>query len=329
MSRMISKQFVYTAGIFIALLLTSVGLMRTPETSYQEMLSKYEIGGSATYTSPDGFKLHYALSGDPSNPAILLLHGTSGSLLVYDELVEHLSDDFFVVRFDQVGHGFSGPAPGDSYDIDTYFAAIDALTDHLGCSRFSIVGHSLGGWIAWRYAATHTEKIDRLVLLAASGMPMPEGGDSDPGLGFRLLKTPIGVLLVEHYYPRSLVEKSTLQSVYDPSKATTELVDMYWELGRLPGNRRALALATRRDRETHLADLARDVDARTLLIWGEEDTYLPIEMAQAFNDRIPDMTLLRLPRVGHMAMIEAPEVVGPAIRKFLLEAEAEQGLSSR
>ena len=114
-----------------------------------------------------------------------------------------------------------------------------------------------------------------------------------------------------------MTANSTYAAIYNDDIVTDELVEQIWELMRYPGNRQAFTLRMQLDRDEHLAHLAKSIQAPTLLIWGEEDTFVPPVNAKSFSNRIKVTETVLLPNVGHIPMLEAPEKTVQAIEKFL------------
>ena len=107
-------------------------------------------------------------------------------------------------------------------------------------------------------------------------MPLRDGEEEpESNLGFKIMATPIGGFLAQHYTPRSLVKLSALQSVSVESVMTDAVVDRYWELLRFPGNRRAAGLRMQADREMDFADRIGEITLPTLVLWGDEDQLIP------------------------------------------------------
>ena len=117
--------------------------------------------------------------------------------------------------------------------------------------------------------------------------------------------------------PRVAVEKSMNKSVFALLDTQDEIIDRSWELLRHPENRAALAHRAHVKRELNKADLAKKIYQPTLLIWGKEDTFVPPSAAFSFAERINNSTIVMLPKVGHLPILEATDQVAQAIRDFV------------
>ena len=305
--------------IVVLLVLLGVGaaLSITPDTDPAEMRAKYANEHSRFLKAPAGLEIHYRDEGPRDASVILLLHGNSSSLHAFDPLVERLKGSFRLVRYDHPGHGLTGPNDSQSYEYADYAVAINAVVAELELESFCLVGHSMGGWMAWRYAVDDPERVQRLALVSASGMPLAVAPDDvDSGLGFKLGRSSVFRSIGKHYTPRSLVRDSASASVEDQSLVTDAWVDRHYELLRMPGNREAFFARTIANREPQLADTVAGISVPTLLLWGREDSFIPAASADAFAKRIPDTKTVILDGVGHMPFLEAPDRTAELIGGF-------------
>jgi pimeloyl-ACP methyl ester carboxylesterase len=304
--------------VVIILLLTAVVLIRTPDSNPDEMLNKYGNQHSGFIHGESGLKIHYRDQGKQDGRLVIFLHGSSGSLHVFEPLIEQLGEDYRFISYDHPGHGLTGPHPENNYSYAGYAQILDLVRSKLKADQFILVGHSMGGWIAWRYAVDHPEAVHALILISASGMPV-RNDDPIPklSLGQQLMQTGIGRRLSEYTMPRSMIERSTRAAIYDDGMVTDELVDQFWELMRYPGNRQAFSIRSQLGREPELADLAKSIQAPTLLIWGDKDAFVLPSAALSFSERIQQSETVLLPDVGHLPMLEAPAETKAAIEEFL------------
>ncbi len=261
-------------------------------------------------------RLHVRDSGPRDAPAIVMLHGFGASLHTWQAWAEVLQSDHRVIRFDLPGSGLSPPDPSGTYTDARSMQLLLALMDQLGVPSATVVGHSIGGRLAWQFAATHANRVDKLVLLSPDGF-------ASPGFDYgRAPEVPASFKLMRWVLPRPLLKMSLEPAYADPGLALNdELTTRYFELMRAPGSRDALL---DRMAQTVLVDprpvLAR-IQAPTLLLWGEQDQMIPIANAADYVKAVPSLTLLRLPGVGHLAQEEdnpaAPGVALKAVVDFL------------
>lgn len=304
--------------VIIGAIAVALFLLRTPDSDPVAMAAKYTNANSAFFEGADGLRVHYRDQGNPDGVPIVLLHGSSSSLHTWEPLVERLGAKYRIITYSQPGHGLTGPHPRDDYTAAGMAEALDLVTDQLGLEHFVLGGNSMGGWVSWRYALAHPEKVDALLLLDAAGMPLREGETSPPlNIGFKLQQMALGRALLTQFTPRSIVKQSLLQSVSIKSIATDDAVERYWELIRYPGNRRAAGFRALADREMQFADEIHKITAPTLIIWGAEDQLIYASAAQSFDERLPNAEMVIYDGVGHLPMEEAPDRTAADIDGFL------------
>ncbi|HXI86880.1 MAG TPA: alpha/beta hydrolase [Parvularculaceae bacterium] len=315
MSRLIGFLVIVAVIVFGAFF-----ILRTPDTDPAAMAAKYGGPPSQFLDWPDG-RIHYRDQGNPNGPAIILIHGTAASLHTWEGLVKLLGDDYRIITYDQPGHGLTGPSKSEDYSAHGMMAALDAVVNKTGVTHFVLGGNSMGGWVAWRYALEHPDRVDALLLIDAAGMPLREGESAPPSnIGFKLLQIKWLRPLLEQITPRGIVAQSLKQTVGDPAVVTDAMIDRYWELLRYPGNRRASALRMDVDREPAMADRVAEITAPTLILWGAKDQLIYPTAGETFHERLPHSKLIVYDGLGHIGMEEAPEKLAPDIRAFLEES---------
>jgi len=299
-------------GVFavLALLVVAFLIFRTPDTDAAEMRAKYGGPPSQFVEIGDGVTVHLRDEGPRDAPAIVLLHGSNADLHTWEPWAEALKAVYRVIRFDQVGHGLTGPDPQHDYSRANYVADIREVADKLGLDSFILGGNSMGGKHALAFAVAHPERVTGLVLVDGSGGPMPEQDsqadkDDSGNIGFRIAQTPGINLLVEQITPRGLIAQSLEQSVSVKSVASEAAVDRYWELLRYPGNRRATLKRFSQGYDPLTEAEIAGVRVPTLILWGEEDRLIPVEAGRWLDETMPNSSLVVYPRIGHLPQEEA------------------------
>jgi pimeloyl-ACP methyl ester carboxylesterase len=194
-----------------------------------------------------------------------------------------LGREYLVYAPDMPGFGKTPLAPQGA-NIATHVLYLERFLDALGYPRVTLVGNSLGGWIAARYAIAHPERVERLYLLNSAGlrrenMRLPGGSDRDAAR--RNIEHTWGMSLP---MPRFILD-AVVRNAQTPAFA-----------GFLRGYD---------SREELDGELAR-VQAPTTIIWGEKDRLLPIVCARDLQSGIPGAHLVYLPAAGHMPHVQAP-----------------------
>lgn len=306
----------------VALLVIAFLMFRTPDTDPAEMRAKYGQSPSQFVTIGGGVTVHLRDEGPKDAPAIMLLHGSNADLHTWEPWVEALKGQYRVIRFDQVGHGLTGPDPKGDYSGDNFVEDIREVADALGLRTFALAGNSMGGKHALAFAIRHPERLTGLVLVDGSGGPMlkidPKDDEGSGNIGFTIARLPGINLLAEQITPRSLIQQSLEQSVSVKSVASPAAVDRYWELLRYPGNRRAtlarFSLPYDPLTEAQIAGVA----TPTLILWGEEDRIIPVEAGQWLARTLPNSSLVIYPKIGHLPHEEAAAATLADLKPWLV-----------
>jgi pimeloyl-ACP methyl ester carboxylesterase len=257
------------------------------------------------------WRLHLRDDGPKGAPALLLLHGFGASLHSWDAWAPGLAAAHRVIRFDLPGSGLSPPDPDGLYTDERTHELMLALLDQLGVARAGIVGHSIGGRAAWAFAARFPERVDKLVLIAPDGF-------ASPGFDYgKAPDVPASLSLMRFVLPKPLLRMSLEPAYADPALLTNEGVTRYHDLVLAPGGREALLARMAQTRLAEPLPLLRQVQAPTMLLWGERDAMIPIANAADFLGALPNARLAALPGVGHLPHEEAPERALAPVIDFL------------
>ncbi len=298
-------------GVFILLLLTFL-LVRTPDKPLEELTPHY-TDSESEWLSLDGMQVHHKREG--SGKAVVLLHGTGASLHTWDGWTEQLDDTFEVYRMDLPAFGLTGPDPDKDYTIQGYVSFVDEYVEQMGVDSFAIAGNSLGGYIAWAYTVMHPEKVSQLILLDAAGYPSEGSADA---LAFKVASNPILSPLMKYITPKSFIRKNLEQVYADDQKVSDPIVDRYYDMALRAGNRQAFI-----DRvHTHHTDMSSrisEISCPTLIMWGDQDTWVNPADAQKFEKDIKGSKLIMYKDVGHVPMEEAPNQTAKDALAFLLK----------
>ncbi|SIR16180.1 Pimeloyl-ACP methyl ester carboxylesterase [Rhizobium sp. RU33A] len=263
------------------------------------------------YRTVDGVRLRLRDTGPSDAEAIVMLHGFGASLETWEEWAKALSTRYRVVRFDLPGFGLTGPDPTGDYTDARTMKILHELMDQLDVDRASLIGNSLGGRIAWNFAALHPDRMINLILVSPDGYASP-GFDYD-----KQSATPLIMRALPYTAPRSLL-KANLAAAYGNPEALSEAsVTRYHDMMLAPGVRPAIL---ERLRQVILLEpgptLAR-IKAPTLLLWGEKDGMIPISNADDYLQDLPSATLVRLPGLGHLPFEEDPVQSLIPLERFL------------
>lgn len=290
-------------GGLLALLVIAFLVLRTPDTDPAEMRAKYGAAPSQFVKLDNGLTVHLRDEGPRAAPVIVLLHGSNADLHTWQPWVNALRREYRVIRFDQRGHGLTGPAPDGDYSNAAFVGDVEAVADALGLGRFVLGGNSMGGGLTVAYALAHPDRLDGMVLVDAGGAPVQRKGGGN--IGFTIARLPVINRLAEYITPRFVVEQSFRQSVSNQAIATPQVIDRYWELLRYPGNRAATVARFGKVRTPFAkADMAR-LDIPAQVLWGTRDALIPAEAGRWFDAALPASTLIEYEGIGHLPHEEA------------------------
>jgi pimeloyl-ACP methyl ester carboxylesterase len=316
-------------GILLMLTALAATLAHAPDRSVESLVARWAPPPS-DFMVVKGQLVHYRDEGprDDATP-LVLVHGTSASLHTWEGWVSALRQSKRVVTFDLPGFGLTGPFTGtyapDDYRADTLARFTLDFLDALHVRRFDIGGNSLGGEVAWRVASLAPDRVDRLILVDASGYAFePE----HIPIGFQFARLPVFSKIGETFTPRVLIEDSVRDVYGDPSKVTPALVDRYFELNLREGNRHALSERLREIATDLAPDRIKSLHVPTLILWGERDRLIPPVNAQHFQRDIAGSRLVMFPGLGHVPQEEDPQASVAPVRAFLLSPSGPPGGSS-
>jgi pimeloyl-ACP methyl ester carboxylesterase len=285
-----------TTAMWIALLIAL--WLWTPDIDRATLEARY-LDAPTDLVELAGMRLHVRDSGPKDAPAVVLIHGFGASLHTWEPWARELARHHRVIRLDLPGCGLSEPDPTGDYTDARSVQLLIALLDQRGIERATLIGHSIGGRIAWTFAARHPERIDKLVLIAPDGF-------ASPGFGYgAAAEVPVSMQLMRHVLPRPLLRMSLEPAYADPAVLTDALTTRYHELMLAPGSRAALLS---RLQQTTLIDprpLLRGIQASTLLLWGERDVMIPFANSADYLASLPRARLVPFAGVGHLPHEEA------------------------
>ena len=293
-------------------LIAAVLWARAPDKSRTELRAKYD-DSSTRYLDIGGTHLRVRETGSKSAPAIILLHGFGSSLETWQSWADSLSKSYRVVRLDLPGCGISDPDNTGDYSDVRSLAILRGLMERLSIDSAVIIGNSMGGRIAWRFAATYPEKVAKLVLISPDGF-------ASPGFSYgKSARIPATLTLMKYFLPRAFIRPNLAAAYADPAKLSDATVDRYYELLLATGNRAAMI---DRMQQTVLADpipLLQQIRTPTLLLWGEKDRLIPFANSADYLRALPNARLVSFPDLGHVPHEEAPAESLAPLQTFLAQ----------
>jgi pimeloyl-ACP methyl ester carboxylesterase len=283
-----------------------------PDRSRADLEARY-LGDSTYFREVAGARLRVRDTGPRSAPVLILMHGMGSSLDTWEPWARKLSDSYRVLRFDFPGSGLSEPDSTGDYGDARSLDLVKALLIQLGIERVVLVGNSMGGRIAWKFAAANPALVSKLVLISPDGFASPGFEYGQPP------KVPAALQLMTYFLPKSLLRANLMAAYGDPARLSEAALDRYYELLLAPGNRRALL---ERMQQTVLVEpepLLRRIVAPTLLLWGEADHMIPHINANDYLRALPNARLVSFHDLGHVPQEESPTVSVRPLEQFLAQ----------
>ena len=252
-----------------------------------------------------GRRLVYHEAGKGS--VVILLHGLGADSRHWAANIGLLSQDFRVIALDQIGYGQS-EKPVMRYTVGNFADYLHGFMEAVKIPKASLVGNSLGGWIALDFTIRHPEMVEKLVLVDAAGLHPTSPLRMPPG-GWKNL-TPFNT---RWFFDLMAANKEW---------ATTDLGPHSYERHAKNGDSYTVAssvaeMATGREFEDKKLD---KVKVPTLIIWGRDDMLIPLAMGENFNKGIAGSQMIVIDGTGHIPMVGKPEEFDAAAKKFLSPA---------
>jgi pimeloyl-ACP methyl ester carboxylesterase len=312
-------------GLALLLTLAVIVLAATsysPDLPVAEVDARFVNEASRFVVLDSGARIHVRDEGKADGPALVLLHGTNDSLHTWEPWVAQLAGEFRLVSLDLPAQGLTGRVPDDDYSDAAYVRTVHGVVEKLGLRKFALAGNSMGGTVAWEYTLAHPDRIEQLVLVDAGGYPH----DSPPPTYAKLLAIPGMSQAFRHLSPRPLVAMGFRQAVADPAVITDASIDRTIAFLRREGTRDAVRMRRQLGRERAPIDRLREIQAPTLILWGDRDQLIPVSDAQAFDRDIPNSRAIVYAGIGHMPMREIPQRSAADTAAFLHDASGATAL---
>lgn len=305
-------KWVLGTSLVLALILTSLYLVL--RTEKRDLDQAAREGASGLFIElPEGV-VHYHLAGPDDKPLVVLIHGFSVPDYVWQPTFKGLAEaGYRVLSYDLYGRGYSD-RPDLLYDADFFQSQLGGLLASLGINEpVHLVGLSMGGPIAARYAHQHTENVKSLILISPV-VVQPTNLDIFP------LNLPgVGEYLMAAIMEPIVLPKLQVEDFYQPDNFPDWEV-LYRVQLQYRGTGKAL-LSTIRQLVIHdPGDEYRKLegtDLPVLLVWGVNDQTIGKDQIEILKDILPDMETLQVERAGHLVHYERPERVNPEIMEFL------------
>jgi pimeloyl-ACP methyl ester carboxylesterase len=305
----------FVAAIALLLIITALTLAWLNRDLPMSELEQRYGGDDLKRLQVDGVNLAYKVEGE--GPPLLLLHSHFYTMRMWQPWVDELKQNFTVVRMDLTSHGLTGPDPSGDYSRARGSQLINALLDHLGIEQTSLVGSSTGGALAWYFAAEHPQRVNKLVLINAPGMPRVTNKYME-----KTLPNWGGYLL--YLMPEAIFRPFLKAPVIDKTLITDELLHEFHQMYRGTGNRMAEYRRMQGWEKGDVTPYLAKITAPTLVMWGEKNPQLPVEHVAQYRDKLSGAARVEqriYPGIGHVIPLELPRQSAIDAGAFLMETE--------
>lgn len=227
---------------------------------------------------------------------IIILHGLMGGLSNFEGVLNYFPPKGYKVIIPEL----------PVYTLPVLKTSVKSLSEflhdfiiHKGLKEVILLGNSLGGHVGLLYTKNHPEYVKGLVLTGSSGLYENNMGDGYPKRG-------------DYDY----IKKKSEDVFYDPKVATKEIVDeVYESVNDRNKLVRTLALAKSAIRHNMSKELPK-MNTPTAIIWGAEDRVTPPNVAEEFNQLLPDSNLYWIKKCGHAPMMEHPDQFNQILKNW-------------
>lgn len=257
-----------------------------------------------------GGELAVLEAGDEESPAVVLLAGALRSSHLWRNLVPLLAPWMRVLAVDLLGSGASDSPRGADLRLPTHARYVREALEHLGVERFAVIGHGHGGGVAQLVALDG--RADAIVLLDSIAF------DAWPGPAIRELRRRAGTF--DRRSMEAWLREAIEIGAAHPDRLSDADVEGYLApFGGPDGLERFERVIASLDGEglVGLEPRLAELEIPALVLWGEDDRFIPAEIAERLGDALPMATIALLPGCGHLVLDDAPETVAPLIFQYL------------
>ena len=301
------KKMAILAGVLLLAAAAALPWLRSDEHAMLDAAARGKAPGQ--YVTLSHGVVHYQIEGPADGKPVLLVHGFSVPSYVFDGMRRALAGaGYRVASFDLYGRGMSD-RPQIRYDRDLFAGQVGELMDALKMPKADIVGLSMGGAVAGRFAAAHPERVRSLVLIAPLTEPLDISVMAWPVLGDWVFWSVYLPALPGHQgedfmHPERFADW--------PQRFREQMRYKGFGQALLSTGRNVISLPS-------LPDFSKvgKQGIPTLLVWGDHDGTIPYSTSAKVMQAIPQARLVTLPGLGHLAVTEDPPAANTPIIEFL------------
>ena len=291
-------------------------LTRADTVNFDDVANRVMHSDHSHFINVDGARVHYQEFGDASKPPIVLIHGYTASVYVWKTAAPMLAEDGFrVIAVDLLGFGYSEKPSWFDYSIQAQARMVSRFMNRLGIGRATVVGSSYGGAVALTLTLDYPERVEKLVLVDPVCNDDPKNHPilrlaSLPGVGEVITPFLIDSKAFLRTRMRGTLAKSNHHMI------TQERIESIRRpLFAADGHHSVLA-TSRNWSAGHIERDAHQITQPTLLIWGEEDTVIPIRNGYKLHEEMLNARFVVLKDCGHVPQEEKSELFAELVTEF-------------
>lgn len=272
---------------------------------------------SGSFAQQERCRIHYMEAG--MGEPLLLIHSIGQSLYTWRGLFDLLSSRYRVIAMDLPGFGYSDRPDNFGFAVEDYAEVIGRFMDALDIESAHIVGFSMGGGYAMRFALQYPERVGRLVLLS------PGSVTNEMPLMVRMIDNPVFGLVASMLYNLGSVEKLLNDAVFDLTNITQDVVQEYYRPIADSVTRRCIRKSLQYFDDEGIVARLRELSVPVLILNGGEDKWHEPSSAamELYHSAIRDCGYSVIRNAGHLMHEEKPERVSAAIFEFIPAAVPE------
>lgn len=282
-------------------------LSRDNEVIWEDVFEDVMHSEYSHFAKVDGTRVHYQEFGDRNNPTLLLIHGYTASTYSWHKVTIALAEQgFHVVAVDLLGFGFSGKPKWFDYTITSQARMISRFLNRLGIGKATLVGCSYGGAVAATVALDYPEFVEKLILVDAVSNDEVKKKTILRLAGIPGLGEVVSAFLTDSRY----FARFRMQDTIAPDNhhlITDERVEAIVRPLSAADAHNSVLMTIRNWYANRIEEDANLINHQTLIIWGEEDTVIPVEHGLKLHDSILNSRMVVFKKCGHVPQEEFPE----------------------
>lgn len=252
-----------------------------------------------------GAKIRYLEAGDASKPKVILLHGLGGSAENWQLTIPAIAANYHVFAPDQIGFGKSDKVLL-KYRVATYTDFLDKFMSELKIEKASLVGNSMGGWVAGLMAIKYPNRVEKIVLADAAGI-LPANLNVDEIYQLNNSTRDEIRANMKRIFANPLLQNN--EALVDQFMSSRVAANDGYTIGSL--------IESIKRKEDFLNDRLGEIKKPTLIIWGKQDGLLPVADATVFNKGIAGSQIVIFDNCGHVPQFEKAADFNKEVLKFL------------